>query len=118
MTGNFLEEQIQTKIAMNLIDRQLNTILIDATPKYSGNQDMDSEYTLQVFIEALKFSEHYLKKGGTIVFKTVESPLSLKNEKQAKFFFHEVYKYKSNNFRPDSPAFFYVLKGFMMTDNL
>lgn len=56
---------------MNFIERQVNTILIDATPKFSGNQELDGTYTMQIFIKALQFSQNYLKKGGTIVFKTI-----------------------------------------------
>ena len=42
MAGNFIDEQVRTKIAMNLVDKQLNTILIDATPQFTGNQNIDS----------------------------------------------------------------------------
>lgn len=38
VTGNFMEEPVRTKIAMNLLERQLNTILIDATGEYTGDQ--------------------------------------------------------------------------------
>lgn len=41
-----MQEQVRTKIAMHLIERQLNTILIDATPEYSALQDQDGDYTL------------------------------------------------------------------------
>jgi hypothetical protein len=118
VVGNFLEEPVRTKIAMGLLERPLDSILIDATPEFSGNQEKDAMYTLDVFIAALSFSQYYLKKGGTIVFKTIESSLSLQNENQAKFFFNEVYRYKPSCFRIRSPTYFYVLKGFMMNDNL
>lgn len=68
-------------------------------------------------MEALQFSQHYLKKGGTIVIRVLESSRSLQLEKQCQFFFHEVSRYRSSNFRADSPTFFYVLKGYMITDN-
>jgi 23S rRNA U2552 (ribose-2'-O)-methylase RlmE/FtsJ len=38
VVGNFMEEPVRTKIAMELQSRQLDCILIDATPEYSGNQ--------------------------------------------------------------------------------
>lgn len=38
---------------MNLLERQLNTIMIDATPEFSGDLERDSQYTMQVFIQAL-----------------------------------------------------------------
>lgn len=74
MTGNFIEEPVKTKIAMNLQERQLETILIDATPTFSGDQRADASYTMNVFVEVMKFAQFYLKKGGTIVFRTIESP--------------------------------------------
>lgn len=77
VTGDFSDEPVQTKIAMNLINNQLSTILIDATPEYSGNQQMDASQTMSIFVEALKFSKNYLKKGGNIVFKTIESAATL-----------------------------------------
>lgn len=46
INGDFVQEQVRTKIAMHLIERQLNTILIDATPEYSALQDQDGDYTL------------------------------------------------------------------------
>lgn len=32
VVGDFTEEQVRTKIALHLIERQLDIILIDATP--------------------------------------------------------------------------------------
>ena len=72
MTGDFFEEPIKTKIAMNLIDHKLDTILIDATGDFSGDLELDGNYTLRVFFEAIQFANPYLKKGGTIIFKTLE----------------------------------------------
>ena len=34
-----------------------------------------------------------------------------------KFFFNEVYKFKPSSFRITSPSFFYVLKGYLITNN-
>lgn len=79
VTGNFLDEPTRTKIAMNLVERRLDTILVDATLKFTGNEELDSEKTMSVFIKALEFSEHYLKKGGTIVLRTITSSATMQN---------------------------------------
>lgn len=56
---------------MNLLDRQLNTILIDGTDEYKGEVNVDAMYTLNLVYESLKFSHRYLKKGGSIVFRSL-----------------------------------------------
>ena len=57
---------------MNLMEKQLDTIMIDATTNFSGNLDIDGNYSMDIFLEALSFANPYLRKGGTVVFKTVE----------------------------------------------
>lgn len=62
---------------MGLVERQLNTILIDATDEYKGEINVDGMYTLKVVFESLKFSQRYLKKGGNMVFRTLETNRTL-----------------------------------------
>ena len=38
VTGDFLEQPVRTKIALNLLNRQLDIIQIDATKDYTGDQ--------------------------------------------------------------------------------
>ena len=62
---------------MNLLERQLNTILIDATGEYKGEVNIDGMHTIKVVFESLKFSQRYLQKGGSIIFRTLETHRSL-----------------------------------------
>lgn len=57
---------------MNLLERPLDTIIINATPKYTGDYQVDGMNIMKFYRDALYFSEKYLKKGGTIVLKTLE----------------------------------------------
>ena len=77
--GDFLEEQVRTKIAMNLMERRLDTILLDATPNYSGNINTDGQYTMEIFANAIQFAAPYLRKGGTFIMRTVDCPAASSN---------------------------------------
>lgn len=102
---------------MHLLEKQLNTIMIDATPEFTGDLSSDSEHSVRVLVGALEFGQFYLKKGGTVVLRTLESPVTSRLDQQASIFFNEIYKYKSPSFRVDSASIYYVLRGYMMTEN-
>ena len=41
--GNFVEEQIKTKIALALEERKFNAILCDMSPEFTGELEDDAE---------------------------------------------------------------------------
>jgi 23S rRNA U2552 (ribose-2'-O)-methylase RlmE/FtsJ len=57
---------------MNLLERQLNTILIDATGEYTGSPELDGRHTMDVVRKSLEFSMKYLKKGGNLVYRVAD----------------------------------------------
>lgn len=54
--GDFFDEAVKTKIAMNLMKKPLDTIIINATPIYSGNYQVDGMNIMKYYRDALYFS--------------------------------------------------------------
>ncbi len=51
----------------------LNNILIDVSPAYTGNIDIDSTEIANTVYSSLNFGKTFLKKGGNLVCKMLES---------------------------------------------
>jgi len=58
--GSFLEEPVRTNIAMKIMDKKLDAILVDASPTYTGNIQEDGAKLNQIIFEAMYFGNIFL----------------------------------------------------------
>ena len=47
--------------------------MIDATGEFMGEKNIDAKHTLNVVHDSLSFSGKYLKKGGTLLFRSLDT---------------------------------------------
>lgn len=55
-----MEQQVRTNIALGLDSRKFNTILIDVSPKFTGDLQTDGYEINQIIYEAMYFSTLFL----------------------------------------------------------
>lgn len=116
--GDFLEEQVRTNIGLQLGDHKINTILVDASPQYTGKLENDGAELNQVVFQAMYFSNIFLEKGGNFVCKVLNCESSKLLEETARIFFHQFFIFKPSVIRLNSPVQFFVMKGFAMNYEL
>jgi len=73
VSGNFLEEPVRTKIALTLNERKFDTVLTDVSPEFTGEIETDAQRIGEVVNEVFYFSSLFLKKGGNLVCKVLNS---------------------------------------------
>ncbi len=93
---------------LNKNNEYFDLVLSDMAPEFSGDSFLDKGKTHKLNIETLNFSEKYLKKNGTLVFKTFEGEdLKFVREK-AKKLFKNIKEYKPKSSQRKSAETFII----------
>ncbi len=83
-------------------------ILSDMAPEFSGNSSLDRGRTHKLNLETIKFAKKYLKKGGSLVFKSFEGEDLDYVRNEVKKIFNKVIEYKPRSSQKKSAEVFEI----------
>ncbi|GBB88442.1 hypothetical protein RclHR1_00150038 [Rhizophagus clarus] len=85
--GDFTDISTQQKVKELLKEREVDVILSDMAPNFSGQHFIDHVKSMELCESSLNFAERVLKSGGTFLCKFLmgESDLEFRNNLKTKF---------------------------------
>ncbi|KAI9908908.1 hypothetical protein PsorP6_014754 [Peronosclerospora sorghi] len=112
VVGDFRQAAVRKEVKDALRGREVDVVLSDMAPSFSGVFLRDSQHQLRLCHNALKMAELYLRQGGNFVTKILRCEESEAFRKELKTAFDVVKAVKPPSSRPESTEMFLVAKGF------
>ncbi|KRX04341.1 hypothetical protein PPERSA_03581 [Pseudocohnilembus persalinus] len=115
--GDLLDEKTRLFIPEYYDMQQLDIIMSDMAPNFSGDLDLDHHNITQLNNICLSISKQNLKPGGTLLMKTLQGHHEQECFKAYKQFFKQFQRVKPQASRSRSSEIYYLGRGFKMSKN-
>lgn len=112
IVGDFRERAVRQQINELLNGRQVDVVLSDMAPSFSGNLLVDGQAQLRLCHNALKMAELYLRPGGHLVTKILRCDGAEEFRMDLKEQFEVVRGMKPESSRSESTEMFLIAKNY------
>ncbi|MBN1432455.1 MAG: RlmE family RNA methyltransferase [Methanomicrobiaceae archaeon] len=110
ITGDFTSEKIQERIISTI--HEVNVIVCDASPKFSGNKTYDQARAIGLNEDAFGFVLKVLKPGGNFVIKSFQGEMFTELLEDIRNSFYSVKVYRTKASRRGSTETYIIAKNF------
>ncbi|KAG2178071.1 hypothetical protein INT43_003324, partial [Umbelopsis isabellina] len=112
LQGNFLENNTQSQILHILNGKEVDAVLSDMAPSFSGNHHADHAKSMELCNISMSFAVNTLKSGGVFVCKFLMGGDEVELKKRLRTHFQKVKHEKPSASRKESTEGFLVATGF------
>jgi 23S rRNA (uridine2552-2'-O)-methyltransferase len=109
------EHETHVKIFGHFKTKKIDLIVSDLSPSIVGESEYDSNAIIMLNRSCIEISETMLKRGGTLLMKTLRGPFEMANFEFCKFHFKTVTRIKPSASRTRSPELYFLCQGFKET---
>ena len=110
MIGDLLDPLIFDKIYSHF-NSKIDLVISDMAPNTSGNKNLDSHRTGELFLKAMDLAIKILNVNGTFLSKLFMGSIFIDINKKANKYFKKVVKYKPISSRQESKEIYIYCKG-------
>lgn len=111
--GDFMDPSTQHKILLSLGYRNVNVLLSDIAPSFTGNHSVDHATQLDMCKSVLKFGKSVCAKDCTIVMKVLQGELFQEFIRTLKMYFERVTIEKPEASRKESSEMYCVMRNWI-----
>ncbi|CDW91622.1 23s rrna methyltransferase [Stylonychia lemnae] len=110
--GDIQKDEIQEKISEKLDFEKADVVCSDAVPDLVGERFVDHMKAIYLNQLVVNFCESNLKKGGTLLMKTLQGPSEQDFFDKTKYYFDNLSRVKPSASRSESKEIYFLGKGF------
>lgn len=110
LTGDFSSPEIISLVHAEV--PVVNVVVCDAAPKLSGNHSYDQALAIAIGEDALRFTDHLLKRGGNFVVKSFQGDMFDHLVRKVREKFLVVYLFRPHSTRKGSSEIYIIAKNY------